>query len=355
MLVQSGFAASSAQRPTVSTECPVSLVFRLESSCAVTISVSVRRCAVMPACALTGVCRDGGSKCVGALKPSTSPPLFEQVAAPAVVWGLLDVDYVGAPNINLFTPLGQFGSRHSHAPASAAYPKIALEAIADKLFPPADAPVLTYVEDEGAFVEPEVFVGVIPASLCFGGKGIATGWRTELPQFDPKDLVRACELAAGADHAACESFAAQMKPFFRGFSGTVVPDDKGGWNVCGRYERRGDELHVLDVPPVKENDAFKEDWSKHFTLLEGDGHTDSAFHVILKDFEFEKWPSHDDIVSALQLSKRVSFDNAFLLYGSATLPKQYKSVHEVLVAHSDARLALYDRRLEHEREAECQA
>jgi DNA topoisomerase-2 len=265
------------------------------------------------------------------------------------------IDYVGAPNVNLFTPLGQFGSRHSHAPASAAYPKIALEAIADKLFPPADAPVLTYVEDEGVFVEPEVFVGVIPASLCFGGKGIATGWRTELPQFDPKDLVRACELAAGADRAACESFAAQMKPFFRGFSGTVVADDKGGWNVCGRYERRGDELHVLDVPPVKENDAFKEDWSKNFTLLEGDGHTDSAFHVILKDFEFEKWSSHDDIVSALQLSKRVSFDNAFLLYGSATLPKQYKSVYEVLVAHSDARLALYDRRLEHEREKALQA
>lgn len=267
------------------------------------------------------------------------------------------IDYAGAPNLNLFQPLGQFGSRHSHTPASAAYPKIALEPLQALLYPAADAPVLEHVVDEGTSVEPQTYVSVIPAVLCYGGKGIATGWRTEMPQFRPRDIVECCIELAKAERgdagglSAFEQRAAGLAPWFRGFGGTVEPDGaKGGWNVVGRYERRGKDLHVLDVPPLRETDAYKEDWLKTHSILEGPGHTDESVHLILHDFD-------DDagVISKLGLSKRVSFDNAYLLSGDSLIPKLYGSARDVLLEHKAARLRLYEARLAHERRAADEA
>lgn len=261
------------------------------------------------------------------------------------------INYAGAPNLNLFKPLGQFGSRHSHTPASAAYPKIALESVGSTLYPAADAAVLDYVVDEGAAVEPEMYVSVIPAVLCNGGKGIATGWRTEIPQFKPRDLVDCCMLLARSERGdaealgAFEKLSASLRPWYRGFTGTVEPACKGGWNVVGRYERRGADVHVLDVPPMRETDAYKEDWLKSYSVLEGSGHTDESVHLIVHDLQA------DDVVDALGLSKRVSFDNAYLLCGERKIPRLFASARDVLLEHKAARLRLYEKRLEHDRGA----
>jgi DNA topoisomerase-2 len=53
--------------------------------------------------------------------------------------------------------------------------------LAHALFPEDDLHVLTYLEEDGVFVEPEHFVPIIPLVLLNGCEGIGTGWMTSVP------------------------------------------------------------------------------------------------------------------------------------------------------------------------------
>jgi DNA topoisomerase II len=102
-------------------------------------------------------------------------------------------DYVGASNIHLLEPLGQFGTRLSGGKdaASARYIFTRLSPMTRLLFPRADDPLLPRCEDDGMVVEPASFVPIIPMALVNGGTGIGTGWSTSIPMHGPRDVLRA--------------------------------------------------------------------------------------------------------------------------------------------------------------------
>lgn len=245
--------------------------------------------------------------------------------------------YAGTANLNLLEPRGQFGSRHSHVAASAAYPNIVLNAPLHRLlYPPEDDAVLTHVVDEGERVEPEHYVSVIPTALCFGCRGIAVGWSTEVPQFDPRDLV-----AASLAHLAGDPLP-ELTPWYRGFGGPIEREAEGGvWTVRGVLHREGRDVHVTEVPPFRETDAHKEEWTRRFDkgVEVGDGHTDERVHLILRD-------GGDATLEDLGLVKRITFGNVHLLDARGELVK-YESPERVVREHAALRLALYDRRLAH--------
>lgn len=251
-------------------------------------------------------------------------------------------DYCGTANLNLLLPMGQFGSRHKHAAASAAYPKIKLNTpLHELLFPPADDAVLRHVVDEGVQVEPTVYAPVIALALCFGSKGIATGWSTDMPQFHPVKVLDASVtwLMGGADNGS-----RQLVPWYRGFGGTVVPtDDKNVFLVRGVYEWHGDDLHVLEVPPFKETDAYKESWMDFAGggILVGDKGTDEHVHLILKNCK-----KMEDPMKTLGLEKRVTLQNMHLLDATGKL-KKYETPHDIITTHAAARLDMYESRLAH--------
>lgn len=66
-------------------------------------------------------------------------------------------DFVGSNNINLLSPIGQFGTRlmGGNDSASARYIFTKLNSIAKKIFRDEDKFVLKYCEDDGQTVEPE--------------------------------------------------------------------------------------------------------------------------------------------------------------------------------------------------------
>jgi DNA topoisomerase-2 len=256
-------------------------------------------------------------------------------------------DYVGAGNVNLLVPLGQFGTRHSHEAASAAYPQTHLNCpLHSLIYPVADDAALKYVNDEGHTVQPTIFVPIISMALCFGGKGIAVGWSTDCPCYNPIDVVKAAEaIVDGTDMPA-------LHPFYRGFEGDVIPQQDGTYIVRGKCHYVGNDLHVTEVPPFKETDAYKEDWLKHDDLAPGgiqvmDGHTDEKVHLVLKGCKVMVDP-----ISQLGLEKRLTFNNVYLLNEDGRV-KKYTSPYEVVHDHAKMRLALYAKRLEHQRK-ECE-
>ena len=50
-----------------------------------------------------------------------------------------------------------------------------LEAITRAIFHPDDDPILSYLEEDGCNIEPEVYAPIIPMALVNGCNGIATG------------------------------------------------------------------------------------------------------------------------------------------------------------------------------------
>lgn len=244
-------------------------------------------------------------------------------------------DYAGAGNVNLLMPNGQFGTRHSHEAGAPRYIETALnDPIQHLLYPYADDAVLTHVVDEGKEVEYESYVPVIPSVLCFGAHGVATGWSTDCPMFRPRDVLEATRAwLEGQDLPP-------LKPWYRGFTGSVLDHGDGTYEVHGKVEKRGDDVHVLEVPPVKETEAYKTEWRKKWTVVSGEGDTDIEVHVILQKCDVTD-------LKALGLVKKLNFGNVHLLDAQGTLHK-YAHPHEIVAAHGEVRLSHYVKRLAHQ-------
>lgn len=113
-----------------------------------------------------------------------------EAALQATIIGMAQ-NFVGSNNLNLLHPQGQFGTRLEGGKdaASARYITTFLTPLARKIFPKSDDPLLTYLEDDGLSVEPKWYVPILPMVLCNGNKGIATGWSSNIPNYNPRDVV----------------------------------------------------------------------------------------------------------------------------------------------------------------------
>lgn len=100
-------------------------------------------------------------------------------------------NFVGSNNINILKPNGAFGSRATGGKdaAAARYIFTELNDITKAIFNPLDNPIYTYVQDDEQTVEPQWYLPVLPMILVNGAEGIGTGWSTNIPSFDPKDIV----------------------------------------------------------------------------------------------------------------------------------------------------------------------
>jgi len=131
-------------------------------------------------------------------------------------------NFVGSNNINLFVPNGQFGSRMMGGKDSASerYIFTLLSGITRRLFPEADDPVLTYLDDDGTPVEPLYYIPIIPMILVNGGKGIGTGFSTSIPCYDPILIISYLKqmMVSGSPDITEKDFI----PYYEGFKGTIT-------------------------------------------------------------------------------------------------------------------------------------
>jgi len=146
-----------------------------------------------------------------------------EVSVAEAIVGLAQ-DHVGTNNVALLWPEGQFGSRHNKPSEHAAvrYILTRLDLSARRLFRPEDDPVLEHALDDGQRVEPRLFVPVIPMVLVNGAAGIGTGWSTNVPSFNPHDVVQHCLALAAALRAGAPTPRARLTPWFAGFTGRVT-------------------------------------------------------------------------------------------------------------------------------------
>ena len=145
-------------------------------------------------------------------------------------------NFVGSNNLNLLVPQGQFGSRlmGGQDSASARYIFTFLERITDLIFRKEDMGILTYLDDDGTSVEPEHYYPVVPLLLINGCVGIGTGFSTNIPQYNPLDVLDSLRRRLKGEIPTLTDI--PLKPWWYGFKGPVLPaDSEGSWITKGVY------------------------------------------------------------------------------------------------------------------------
>jgi DNA topoisomerase-2 len=169
-------------------------------------------------------------------------------------------DYVGSNNINLLLPNGQFGTRLQGGKDSASerYIFTQLNQLTRYIYRKEDDAVLEYLEDDGFPVEPLFYVPIIPMILVNGGKGIGTGFSTDILSYSPEKLIDYLQTKL-SNNVSSGNEDIIFTPSYRGFTGTCHSIDEKRYIVKGVYQKLNDrKVRVTELPIGYWTDDFKQ-------------------------------------------------------------------------------------------------
>ena len=101
------------------------------------------------------------------------------------------------------------------------------------------------------------YVPIIPMILVNGGKGIGTGFSTDILSYSPEKLIEYLQYKLNNNELA-ESV--EFRPYYRGFIGTCHEYDNGNkYIVKGIYQKINDrKVRVTELPIGHSTDDFKQ-------------------------------------------------------------------------------------------------
>jgi intein/homing endonuclease len=270
-------------------------------------------------------------------------------------------DFVGANNINLLYPSGQFGTRlqAGRDAASPRYIHTRLMNIARSIFIEADEHVLERtLDDDGNPVEPLFYAPIIPMVLVNGALGIGTGFSTSIPCYNPIDVIDSVELVAnvldarGGDsmeslqHVIDSIDLKDLVPWYRGFTGDIYAY-KTGFVSRGKFTEL--DPHTVEVTELPVG-TWTDDYKRFLEGLEVAGKyvRDVKYYHSTKTVRFviSLLPAHKvgsfNLVEELGLcsTKGLSVSN-FHLYTSAGRIRRYADTTEILRDFCKTRISVY--------------
>lgn len=259
-------------------------------------------------------------------------------------------DFVGSNNINLLAPCGQFGTRLEGGKDSASprYIFTHLTQDATRLFPTDDFAVLNYRDDDGMIVEPYWYAPILPMVLVNGAKGIGTGFATDIPQYNPDTLASVLQgwLQSENDDMIKQ---ARLVPWYRGFTGQIVPDGKGDYvvTVPWKYDSAKKTVKISDLPVGTWTSEFKallcklEEEKKIKDFSDTSNDTIVSFEVVLNETA-----EYSAIEKLLKLSDKIKISNMHCFDARGHI-KKYDSANDIMLEFAKERLALYVTRKDH--------
>ena len=277
-------------------------------------------------------------------------------------------DYVGSNNLNLLLPNGQFGTRMGGGKdlkagkdaASARYIYTQLNFVVPHLYKKEDNSLLAYnYSDENKQIEPLFYYPILPTILMNGTDGIGTGYSTQLPCYNPQQIID-CIRSKLNDI----SYNNPINPFYRGFNGTITYENLT-FISHGVYTRLGEnKLVITELPVGKGSLSFKQykefiltkmiDYEKSkngFLLDEESFITDKSFKMTItfkKDALNNMLLTNDGIgyfEKELKLRNTINVSNTHL-YDEHGYIKKYNNVYDIIDEFYDFRLGKYLERKE---------
>lgn len=246
--------------------------------------------------------------------------------------------FVGAKNIPLLINQGMFGSRKEGGEdaSQARYLFTKMDPITMILFDKRDNPLLTHVMDQGKKIEPERYIPILPMLLVNGAKGISSGFSTEIPPYNPKDLVHWIKAWLHKTEKP------KLVPWWRGYEGEVSVKD-GYLITKGKYNIIDNKLHITELPIGIWTQDYQEFLETKFlkekmvTKIEDHHESTNSVHFIVtikKDF--------DEEVLKKSLIKKRKLNNFVAL--SKGIPTKYSGPDDILEEFCTVRLNFYEKR-----------
>ncbi|KAL4429953.1 hypothetical protein ABPG74_000319 [Tetrahymena malaccensis] len=276
--------------------------------------------------------------------------------------------FVGSNNINLMMPIGQFGTRNQGGKehASARYIFTNLSKITRVLYPEHDDHVLKYLEDDNQVVEPEWYsqnfnifynqqqilkhfqryMPIIPMCLVNGSSGIGTGWSTDIPNYNHKEIV---EQIRGKLEGKQFN---ELHPWYKGFQGSIEVNPKGGYIVKGQYEidEVEETIKITELPIGKWTRDYKNYLEELLSPPKGEPeiedireyHTNNRVHFEVQAIpgRIQQW---GDVEKKLKLSTTMQTTNIVMFNDKYKL-KRYQSTVEIMEEFYALRLKCYQKR-----------
>ena len=250
-------------------------------------------------------------------------------------------DFVGTNNVNLLLPKGQFGSRLSGGKdaASPRYIFCQMAPITLKIFRKEDEPILKYLQEDGFEIEPENYVPIICMTLVNGCQGIGTGFSTNIPQYNPKDIIENVKRRLNGKKPK------NIVPYFRGFTGEIEETDKKIYTVKGIYNisehPKGNKVHITELPIGTWSNTYKNflenlvDKKVIVSYVGACTDTIVDFEVIVTDsFDME------NVEDILKLSSTIRTSNMHCFDVSNRI-KKYDNVADIEHDHFEERKRMY--------------
>lgn len=262
----------------------------------------------------------------------------------------LSQDFVGSNNFELLSPIGQFGSRIQGGKdaASPRYIFCDINPLTRDLFIKEDLAILKHLEDDGQVVEPEWYIPIIPLVLVNGANGIGTGFSTQVPNFNPLDVIENVRAFIAGEPMKT------LVPWYRGFNGLIAehPDNKNAFVTKGCYTVVGNTVEITELPIG----VWTEDY-KHFLeeYIEKNPKVlkdySSQYTDVKVKFVLQFYPGAldgKDIEKELKLvGKNLSINNIHLINAHGKIHK-YATINEVIEEFCNVRLDMYTKRKEHQ-------
>jgi len=276
--------------------------------------------------------------------------------------------YVGTNNINLLSPNGQFGSRcqGGQDASSARYIFTLLSKLSKMIFKEEDNNILNYQDDDGQQIEPEFYIPVIPMVLVNGGIGIGTGYSTNIPQFNPTEIIGACKFICNAikladlngdtDEGMENIYETidildidDLVPYYLGFNGTIKKTDNNSYISSGIYKWIDNQTVEITELPIG---TWTEDYKDFLENMITNGLNNLKYienHYTSKNVKFilhfnpnvrETLDDKFEQLFKMSSSKNLSINNIHLFNKNGAIQK-YDNTTEIIKEWSKTRILKY--------------
>lgn len=251
--------------------------------------------------------------------------------------------FVGKNNLPLLKAIGQFGTRLSGKDnAQSRYIFTALQDYTHELFNSSDENLLEFLEEEDKSIEPFCYYPILPTILINGADGIGTGYSTQIPCFNPNELLDAIlQKNLGIP------FKTDWIPYYTGFKGTITPVDSNykKFTVNGVYKLDEQKLVVTELPIGVWTNTFKEHLEHLITtgtvISYINKSTDEIVHF---EIQLGKVDSHN-IEKVFKLQNTISLNNMHAY--KHKLIHKFETIGEVLEYFYEQRIHYYGERKKH--------
>jgi len=223
-------------------------------------------------------------------------------------------NFVGSNNINLLEPNGVFGTRITGGKDSASprYIFTQLSKITKILFNENDSVLLDFLEDDGMTIEPKYYIPIIPMILVNGSEGIGTGYSTNIPCYNPKDIITNLKILINNP----EDELVPMIPWYRGFLGTITKESEHKYLSTGVYSRiNSTTIEITELPIGKWTQTYKEFLESLYDsneIIDYKNNCDEStinFKVVMQKNIIDDLISKNEVVKKLKLNSSISTTN----------------------------------------------